>query len=251
MKLSLPTRFIRLCKPNEEGFAEVGTRQVYIFPTGYGFLFALLLCIMLVGSINYANNLGFLLTFILSGLGMVAMIHTWRNLVGLQISCTTSPPVFKGKPAHYPLTLKNNRDAERPAIQLEFHKGEEAECDLLEKGSHVLNLQEKTTRRGWHLIPRITASTQYPLGLFTAWSYFQLDSATLVYPAPGIPIELAQLPTYSRADKGTKVSGLRILSASEIIEQAIRPNISIGNPLPVSRGYIPNSSEAIGRNNSG
>lgn len=207
MKLPLPSRFIRLCKPNDEGYAEVGTRQVYIFPTGYGFLFAILLMLMLVGSINYANNLGFLLTFILAGLGMVTMIHTWRNLVGLQLQCAAAKPVFKGKPANYQLTLRNERPVERPSIQIEFKKGDMAACDLAENESQTLTLSENTTQRGWQSISQLTASTQYPLGLFTAWTYMQLDTTTLVYPAPGQSLELEQQPTYKQSRQGDKGVG--------------------------------------------
>jgi len=207
MKLPLPTRFIRLCTTTSEGYAEVGARQVYIFPTGYGFLFALLLCLMLIGSINYSNNLGFLLTFLLAGLGMVAMIHTWRNLVGLQLSCTAPKATFKGKQAHYPLIVRNNRSYERPAIKIEFRSSESAECDLDRSTSQQLPLNVKATERGLQQIPRITASTQYPLGLFTAWTYMQLENSALVYPAPGPTLKLDQQPSYKQSRQGNKGVG--------------------------------------------
>ncbi len=208
MKLPLPARFIRLCRPNQEGYAEIGTRQVYIFPTGYGFLFALLLLLMLIGSINYANNLGFLLTFLLAGLGLVTMVHTWRNLVGSRFSTAASPPVFKGELAPYQLTVKNQRTSERPAIRLEFDRDHSAECDIGKNDSHNLTLYKKALKRGWQPIPQIVASTRYPLGLFTAWTYIQLDTATLVYPAPSATIELEQLPTYKQSRQGDKGVGV-------------------------------------------
>ncbi len=208
MKLPLPSRFIRLCRPGGEGYAQVGPRQIYIFPTGFGFLFALLLCLMLIGSINYSNNLGFLLTFLLAGLGLVAMIHTWRNLVGLHLGTFSSPPAFKGERARYQLILKNTRRAERPGLCLEFEKGNIARCDLGENSSHNVSLHSNATARGWQLIPRIVASTQYPLGLFTAWTYIQLDASTLVYPAPGTAAELILNPTYRQSKQGNKGVGV-------------------------------------------
>ncbi len=208
MRLPLPARFIRVCNPNTEGRAEIGTRQIYIFPTGFGFLFAILLFIMLIGSINFANNLGFLLTFLLAGLGPVAMIHTWRNLLGTALALAASPPTFKGESATYHLVVINGRGAERPAIRLEFDRKNITEWDLSADDCHNLTLYRKASKRGWQPIPRVVVSTQYPLGLFTAWSYVQLDANTLVYPAPSSPIELEQMPTYKQSRQGDKGIGV-------------------------------------------
>ena len=47
--------------------------RVYILPTGVGMIFGLMAFAMLLGSMNYNNNLSFVLTFILVGLGFVSM----------------------------------------------------------------------------------------------------------------------------------------------------------------------------------
>ena len=44
-----------------------------------------LLLLLLVGSVNYGKSLGYMLTFLLAGLGNVAMFSTWRNLAGLDV----------------------------------------------------------------------------------------------------------------------------------------------------------------------
>ncbi|HWM27174.1 MAG TPA: hypothetical protein VNQ14_01850, partial [Woeseiaceae bacterium] len=41
------------------------SRRIYILPTGVGAIFALMTFAMLLGSMNYNNNLSFLLTFLL------------------------------------------------------------------------------------------------------------------------------------------------------------------------------------------
>lgn len=43
------------------------SRRVYILPTGVGLMFGLMTFAMLLGSMNYNNNLSFVLTFILGG----------------------------------------------------------------------------------------------------------------------------------------------------------------------------------------
>ncbi len=67
---------LRFAQADREGVATLAYRHIYILPTRYGVFFGALLATMLLGSINYANNLGLLTTFLLAGLGLVAMLHT-------------------------------------------------------------------------------------------------------------------------------------------------------------------------------
>jgi len=57
----------------------LGQRRVYILPTQQGFIFALVLMTMIIGSINYTLGLGFILAFLLAALGVNAMIYTFRT----------------------------------------------------------------------------------------------------------------------------------------------------------------------------
>ena len=67
-------------RPPEHGASTLGHRRVYIVPTRIGLMFAATLVIMLVGSINYVLSLGYMLTFLLAGMGLAGMVHTVRNL---------------------------------------------------------------------------------------------------------------------------------------------------------------------------
>ena len=59
----------------EHGPITLGHRRVYIMPTRTGMMFAATLAIMLVGSINYVLSLGFMLTFLLSGLALAGPLR--------------------------------------------------------------------------------------------------------------------------------------------------------------------------------
>jgi hypothetical protein len=65
-------------------------RNVYILPTRAGFLFAATLLLLLVGSINYQLSLGYLLTFVLAGSGVVSMHLTHATLRGLTLHLCSS-----------------------------------------------------------------------------------------------------------------------------------------------------------------
>lgn len=206
MRLRLPDRFIRRCHSDARGVATLSPRQIYILPTRYGLAFALLLVLMWIGSINYANNLGFLLTFLLTGLGLVTMLHTWRNLVGIRCQALRSEPVFKGQTAVFRVQLSNRRRSQRPQLNLRL-EGEGETRDLPAGGDATLRLSARAERRGRFQLPRCTLSTTYPLGLLYAWSYLHLEGEVLVYPAPGDPLPASNQPSYRQSQQGDKGVG--------------------------------------------
>ena len=59
--------------------------NVYILPTRAGWMFALTLLVLLLASINYQLNLGYVLTFLLAGSGIVSMHVTHGTLRGLTL----------------------------------------------------------------------------------------------------------------------------------------------------------------------
>ena len=63
----------------------LASQRIYILPTPSGLVYAVLLATMLAGSMNYNNNLAFALTFLLAGIGIVAIYHTHRTLSGLRV----------------------------------------------------------------------------------------------------------------------------------------------------------------------
>ena len=73
--------------------------NVYIMPSAAGFAFFAMLLAMLLAGINYENNLVFAFTFLLGGLFVVAVLHTYANLAGLRLSALSVRPVFAGERA--------------------------------------------------------------------------------------------------------------------------------------------------------
>ncbi len=206
--LKLPDRILRVNRHDLAGAAKIGPRQIYILPTRYGIIFGLLLLLMLIGSINYGNNLAFFLTFMLAGLGVVAMLHTWRNLVGLELMPGPNAPVFSGQTASFEIHLTNNRNSERPNIQLRACGPNSTAVDLEGNSRDSLRLYKEAPERGLLNLGRITVSTSYPLGLLRAWSYVDLDTTCLIYPAPGSRRPPAANTDYDHSSSGDKGVGV-------------------------------------------
>ncbi|PKO39757.1 MAG: DUF58 domain-containing protein [Betaproteobacteria bacterium HGW-Betaproteobacteria-4] len=158
---------------------------------------------MLIGAINYNLALGHALVFLLAGLGVVGMIHTFRNLHGLIVTPGRSGPVFAGETAHFELMLDNDRPTPRLGLELEAESGNPVFATVNRKKSSKLNIPVSSKSRGWLTLPRVRLSTRYPLGLYTAWAYLQPAMRCLVYPQP----IAAPLPDSSPTPLGGERSG--------------------------------------------
>jgi uncharacterized protein (DUF58 family) len=167
----------------EPGVVFLTQRRVYILPTRHGLIFGAALVLMLIGSINYNLSLGYVLTFLLAGLGVVSILHTFRNLVHLYVSAGRVSPVFAGDIARFQIVFENRSDIERHSLDVVCGKAR-ARCDVQAHRHCTVELGLKAQRRGWLPLARVTVDTRFPLGLMRAWSYVQPDMRALVYPRP-------------------------------------------------------------------
>jgi uncharacterized protein (DUF58 family) len=220
----------------EQGVVFLGQRRVYVLPTRHGLTFSIAVVLMLFGSINYGLSLGFVLTFLLAGLGVVSILHTFRNLAHLYVSAGRVDDLFAGETARFGLVLESRSDFDRFAIDLSV-EGPSLTCDVPARRTVYVPVSVKTLRRGWLQLPRVTIETRYPLGLTRAWSYVQPDMRALVYPAP----DTAALPASEPVpDLGDSVStgagmddfaGLRPYQASDSPRHIAWKALARGGPV--------------------
>lgn len=159
-------------------------RRIYIIPTRYGGLFALLLSLMLIGSINYNNSLGFALTFLMGGVALISMLHAHRNLSGLQIRSGTTESIFSGQDIAFPIVLTNLNALDKISIMLGNKDSDNIYITVPAASTITTQLIQASQHRGLKSLGRLKISTEYPLGLFHAWSWVHLDTNTIVYPTP-------------------------------------------------------------------
>lgn len=167
-------------------------RRVYVLPTRAGLAYAFSLAIMLIGAINYNLSLGYALVFLLAGLGVSAIFHTFRNLAHIQLAPGRAEPVFAGPTttARFGLVLANMRNEARLALRLKLRleplqsAQSTTQVDIPALASMQTGLDLPAPRRGWLALPRVTLETTYPLGLIRAWAYAAPDHRCLVYPEP-------------------------------------------------------------------
>ena len=178
----------------EGGVIVLVQRRVFILPTGHGVIFAAVLLLMLTGSINYNLSLGFVLTFLLAALLANAMIYTFRNLANLRVSGGRTRPVYAGDTARFTVNLENRGAAERNSIGLTHDRKTSEFVDVPALSTVSIQAGVPAPRRGILRPGRLTLFTRYPLGLYYAWAYLELDMHCVVYPRPapaGLPLPRA------------------------------------------------------------
>ena len=169
---------------------EVVLRQhrIFILPSRAGIGFAVLLLVLLIGSINYTLGLGFALTFLALSCALVDMVFTYRNLAHLGLQQGRVPAVFAGQEAQFELHLANRTALARYGVWIDFADlgaaGPRHVTDIGAHGSASVQLGVPTLERGWLQPARVVLSTRFPLGLFRAWSTWRPAARALVYPRP-------------------------------------------------------------------
>lgn len=159
-------------------------RKIFIIPNRHGLYFALLVCAMVMAGINYQNSLVFALAFLLASLFMVGILHTYRNLSGLTLVAGSARPAFAGEDVEFTIVLKRMGDRTYESLQMGWNKELLANADLVDTEEVRVKAFVASKRRGRFNPGRMLIQTFYPLGLFRAWSWVDLDMSTVIYPRP-------------------------------------------------------------------
>jgi uncharacterized protein (DUF58 family) len=182
-------------------------RNVYILPTRAGLMFAFTVLVLLVASINYQLNLGYLLTFLLAGAGGVSMHVTHGTLRGLQMHLRTGEARFAGEPALVEAVLMSTSRRPRFGVGLRTEgegapaRGRKSEftwVDVPAQGQTSAQLSFVPATRGLHAVPTILVFTRFPLGLFRAWAIWRPAAQVLAYPAPERPAARRRAGAHAR-----------------------------------------------------
>lgn len=225
-------------------------RNVYILPTRAGLAFAATLTVMLLAAINYQLNLGFALTFLLAGAGVVSMHMTHGSLRGLTLHLRPPAPVFAGEPAPLDVVLTNPGGA-RHGLGLRLldaagprddqHHAGTVWCDIPAQGQASAQLRMLPPHRGRHAVPTLVVETVFPFGLFRAWSVWRPAARVLAWPKPETPAP--PLPASHGSDgddhavrsgEGSELDGVRPWRRGDTMRQVVWKKVARSGEL-VSR----------------
>ena len=160
-------------------------RNVYILPTPAGIMLAATVVLLLLASINYQLNLGYLLTFLLAGCALVGMHVGHATLRGLQLHLLPPEPQFLGTSTTLTVQLASTRASHRYGIAASLQATRHwAYVDVPAVGTAQVHVAFTPERRGLLRVPTLTLETRFPLGTFRVWTIWRPAAQVLVYPRP-------------------------------------------------------------------
>ncbi len=181
---------------------DINLRRAYILPTLKGLYYFITVIIMFIWSVNYALSLGYALTFFTGIFALIVAVLTVGNLAGIRFKPLENPTFFAGEPAYFRLEISNI--SAQPKIQLRARRnGLFAEpISLLSFSSVECQVPIDDVTRGRKILDYVRFSADYPLGIFSSWTWLRFDASTLIYPQPKGDLPLPFLPSHHSFDEG-------------------------------------------------
>jgi uncharacterized protein (DUF58 family) len=200
-------------------------------PTRAGLAFGITLAVMLLASINYQLNLGYLLTFLLAGAGFASLHITHATLRGLTLHLRPMAPCFAGEPARADVVLESpgkRRHGIAVGFDAKAQRNQQVWIDVPALGQATATLRFVPPRRGWHRVPALRAETRFPFGLFRAWTVWRPAAQVLAWPAPEHPPAplpsaqpLAGTGPAQRRHEGGEFDGVRAYRRGDALRRVV------------------------------
>lgn len=165
------------------GEIQLSQKRIFIFPNKIGFLFVVLIGLLLVTGINYQNNLILSVSFIMVSLFVTSIVATYQNLSSLVIKASACDVCFVGDTVALPLTFINPNRSAKTGIFVGFDQ-DHAQLIPSIVSHQSIRLSFTPQKRGHIYVPKIKVFSVYPLGLLTCWSWLYLDFNGVIYPRP-------------------------------------------------------------------
>ncbi|GAB4400335.1 MAG: DUF58 domain-containing protein [Rhodoferax sp.] len=162
-------------------------RNVYILPTGAGWMLALTVAVLLLASINYQLSLGYALSFLLAASAVASMHMGHANLRELTLNFIAPTAVFSGTASTFHVEITNPTGRARYGLTLGLAQEPARHAVTLDAGPQAsvrCALRWTPTLRGLHPVPPLRMQSSFPLGTFRVWTLWRCASPVCVYPQP-------------------------------------------------------------------
>ena len=163
-------------------------RNIFIFPSRFGFSYLFFVLLLFVLGTNYQNNLIILLSYLLASVFITAMLQSFNNLAKLTISVNSQQlKGFAQGTINVPIQL--NSAKKRFAYQLFFQTDNKVKQDAF-SAKQTCYVPFTLAKRGTVQLPRLTLQSYFSLGLFRCWTRLDLNVSAVAYPKPERPAQM-------------------------------------------------------------
>jgi len=163
---------------------QLTSKNIFIFPSKFGFLYLFFILLLFLLATNYQNNLILFLSYVLASLFVTAMLQCFFNLCDLGVGASGEFSGYVNDTINIPVTFSTEK--KHLSLTLFFpgqHKISIKQTGHENNTSEVL-LPIVLKSRGISGLERMTIRTEYALGLFQCWSKLAFPVSLTVYPQP-------------------------------------------------------------------
>ncbi|MGK0673631.1 MAG: DUF58 domain-containing protein [Halothiobacillaceae bacterium] len=139
-----------------------------------------LLVVLVIGSAQYASNLGFFFSFWLAAIAALGLLATRRRLRRLEARPLHVDSGFEGEPLRLVLELRGEHGS---VVEAAFQEGSTGAAIVAPEGTRLI-LHLPSRRRGRHLLPPLRLIMRDPLGLVRLERDQPLERHYWIYPTP-------------------------------------------------------------------
>ncbi len=224
-------------QPDDHGEIRLHRKRIYVLPTRPGYLFTVIVALIVLGAMNYGASLGFFTAFLLVGIGLISILHAFRNLHDLRIGVSPGPPVFAGQQAHFKVRINNRHVREHFMVKLEASGVDTLIPALPANSWSFAELPLPAPKRGRLACGAVKVSTVFPLGLVICWSWLKPGGFCAVYPTPlqnGPPLPQTTVRDgtgHSRTNDKEDFYGFRDYRAGDPLRHIAWRTLARGQPL--------------------
>ena len=222
---------------------EASTGRVRVLPNRNSVGLAALLVAMWYAGASQNNGAAYLLCFVIAGVALVSILHTWTNVRGLRVSCGPVAPVFAGERQRLRVSVHAASGRTHAAIRIRPRlRGEGAAfAEICGAQWEHADVWIEPDRRGHFDEVDLIVSSLYPLGFFSARMIVTVPQSRWVYPAAegarSLPRSLA--PARNRGTgvraEGDDFAGVRAYVPGEPQRHIDWKAVARGQPLALKQ----------------
>lgn len=154
--------------------------NIFILPSKFGVVFGLLNVLLFILGVNYQNNLVIILSFFCFSLFVTTMLLCYQNMAGIRIKPIARQEYVAGELLSIECQLVSKHSKHGLTL---YYQGEPSHDVAALVGERATALSLNKRVRGLHRLPRLIIASEYPLGLFRAWSNLEFEQDIIVFPA--------------------------------------------------------------------
>ena len=172
---------------------QLSNRNIFIFPSAFGFGYLAFVLLVFILGTNYQNNLIMLLAYLLASFFITVMMHSFYNFSQLGFSVQPQQTGFAQQKIAFPLTIHSKKIHFDLNFKLDNKLSPADDIKLAQSlvGDTRVNLPYINSKRGKHTLGRVTIFSEYSFGLFKTWTHLDFGLTALIYPKP-LPLVMDQ-----------------------------------------------------------